>query len=305
MRAPTLDAKGRKLLELLAEGLSARQMARKLGLTEGTVRVYLHQLYRMIGVRNRTQAVIWHLAGQPPAAAPPQMDEGFGDVALREGLLSALGIMESFVGPYSRVWEAGMRLQGSPIDPATQELRLRVRLLWRALLRGDFAFGKRLYDQQPVPRPDGAAVESLLLAMSLLLGGFSRAADEVLGRLPKRRKGALVLAHREVMLLRSLRDYLNTGREEALMPLRQASEGATAAALKPMASVALFHASRASGDPARARAEASDVWAEADEARRQLEAMGWTLGKPAVRTARAGLQLMGPGARRARTAATP
>ena len=32
-----------------------------------------------------------------------------GDVALRDGLLCTLGIMESFTGPYGRLWEVGAR----------------------------------------------------------------------------------------------------------------------------------------------------------------------------------------------------
>ena len=56
-----------ELLELLAEGASARVIAKKLGYSEGTMRVYLHNLYRAIGVRNKTEAVIWHLHRSRPA----------------------------------------------------------------------------------------------------------------------------------------------------------------------------------------------------------------------------------------------
>ena len=61
MKGHTLDARNQLMLELLAEGASARIVARKLGYSEGTTRVYLHNLYRAIGVRNKTEAVIWHL----------------------------------------------------------------------------------------------------------------------------------------------------------------------------------------------------------------------------------------------------
>ena len=72
------------------------------------MRVYLHNLYRAIGVRNKTQAVIWHLGrvkAYEAAAAerpPREVHSGavFGDMALDEGLYAALGAMGSFLGPY-------------------------------------------------------------------------------------------------------------------------------------------------------------------------------------------------------------
>jgi DNA-binding NarL/FixJ family response regulator len=44
------------LLRLLQQGLSNKAIARELGITEGTVRNYLHSLMKRIGVHNRTQA---------------------------------------------------------------------------------------------------------------------------------------------------------------------------------------------------------------------------------------------------------
>src|ERR1700733_13423634 len=70
MKAVALEARGQRMLELLAEGASARVIARKLGYSEGTTRVYLHNLYRVIGVRNKTEAVIWHLNRTRPASGP-------------------------------------------------------------------------------------------------------------------------------------------------------------------------------------------------------------------------------------------
>ena len=51
-----MDPRSERMLELLAEGASARVIAKKLGYSEGTMRVYLHNLYRAIGVRNKTEA---------------------------------------------------------------------------------------------------------------------------------------------------------------------------------------------------------------------------------------------------------
>lgn len=46
----------RQILERVAEGLSNRQIAERLGLRENTVRKYASDIYRRLHVRNRTQA---------------------------------------------------------------------------------------------------------------------------------------------------------------------------------------------------------------------------------------------------------
>jgi DNA-binding CsgD family transcriptional regulator len=60
--AKPLDAKQQRMLELLAEGKRSRQIAQAMGYQEGTMRVYLHNLYRYLGVANRLEAVIWYEA---------------------------------------------------------------------------------------------------------------------------------------------------------------------------------------------------------------------------------------------------
>jgi DNA-binding NarL/FixJ family response regulator len=42
----------------LAKGLPNKLIARELGLTEGTVKVHLLAIFRTLGVRNRTEAVL-------------------------------------------------------------------------------------------------------------------------------------------------------------------------------------------------------------------------------------------------------
>jgi DNA-binding CsgD family transcriptional regulator len=54
-----LSAKQQRMLELLAEGKQNRDIATAMGYQEGTMRVYLHNLYRYIGVGNKTEAVVW------------------------------------------------------------------------------------------------------------------------------------------------------------------------------------------------------------------------------------------------------
>ncbi len=51
-----LTPRQREVLELVAEGLSNAQIARRLFLTEFTVKQHLSKAYRLLGVRNRNQA---------------------------------------------------------------------------------------------------------------------------------------------------------------------------------------------------------------------------------------------------------
>ena len=62
MKQLMINDKDVKMLELLAKGASSKEMARDLGFREGTMRVYLHNLYRKLGVKSKTSAVSWYLA---------------------------------------------------------------------------------------------------------------------------------------------------------------------------------------------------------------------------------------------------
>ena len=47
-----------EILSLVASGLRNREIGERLGLTEGTVKWYMQQIYDKLGVRRRPQAVI-------------------------------------------------------------------------------------------------------------------------------------------------------------------------------------------------------------------------------------------------------
>lgn len=279
----TLEPKNERMLELLAEGASAREVAKKMGYSEGTTRVYLHNLYKAIGVRNKTEAAIWQLSrtrvNAPPAAEPPvaisASRETFGDMALAEDLYSALGFMGTFLGPYGHVWEAGLRLKGTPIDEKSVMRRAQARLLWRALLKGDFGYAKTLHDEGIAERMllDQPS-DAVLVACVLTIGGFSAAAQKLSGQLQHRRKPGSGVSQREVNLLSAVEAALGREAEAGLASLHHLAENPSAPILRQVAMVCLFHGYRARKDNVRAHATANAIWSEAEKTRQQLEAMG-------------------------------
>jgi DNA-binding CsgD family transcriptional regulator len=288
MKPTTMDARSERMLQLLSEGASARILAKKLGYSEGTMRVYLHNLYKAIGVGNKTQAVIWHLGRMRtrdvPAASPPPMAHAradfslstFGDMALAEDLYTALGAMGSFLGPYGHLWEAGLRLKGTPLDERMAARRAQSRDLWRALLKGDFGRAKALHDEGAAERwLAEAPSDAMLLDCMLLIGGYSAAAERLLVRLSDKRRNGAGIAPREAALLRALRAALDAGNAAGVAELHGlAAESSRAPATRQLAMVALFYAFKVRRDLDRARGTANALWAEAEAARRQLEAMG-------------------------------
>jgi LuxR family transcriptional regulator, maltose regulon positive regulatory protein len=58
-RADEVTARELEILDLVAEGLTNAEVARRLWVTEGTVKFHLSRIYRKIGARNRTAAARW------------------------------------------------------------------------------------------------------------------------------------------------------------------------------------------------------------------------------------------------------
>jgi DNA-binding NarL/FixJ family response regulator len=54
-----LSEREREVLVLVASGLANKQIARKLGITEKTVKGHLTRIFQVIGVADRTQAALW------------------------------------------------------------------------------------------------------------------------------------------------------------------------------------------------------------------------------------------------------
>lgn len=286
MRGAPLSERDLRMLELLGKGDSSKAIAKKLGYRPGTTRVYLHDLYRKIGVPNKTSAVIWYFdrikaknapaEPEPPPAPELTIEESAGDVAMRTDLFTALGAMSTLLGSYGRTWQVAARLKGTRVDKALLERRAKSRQLWEALLKGDFAYGKKLFDAGGAgallfdSAPDGA-----LLAMLLLLGGYSNAADRMIAEVGRKRRAPDGVTVRGHDLLLAVRGVVNKGEREALARVnRLAGEASSSPETRQVALAALHHLCRADGDRKGAVSAADALWGEADACLQQLHAMG-------------------------------
>lgn len=58
-RESPLTAREEQVLRMVADGLANKMIARRLGITERTVKAHLTNVYQRIGVADRTQAALW------------------------------------------------------------------------------------------------------------------------------------------------------------------------------------------------------------------------------------------------------
>jgi hypothetical protein len=200
-------------------------------------------------------------------------------MALRTNLLASLGVMSMFFGAHGRLWEVAMRLKGAVVDAGTEQTRRTSRQLWEALLAGDFAHGKRLYDRDVIPKLFiDSPPDCLLVAIMLLIGGYSNAADQVISQLKRREKGRLGISANEYKMIRALRDAFNPlsgNGDNALASLfHMAAENPAQPVFRHVVITSLFYVYRERQDLERARGTANAIWAEAEGVRQHLQAMG-------------------------------
>lgn len=60
-RSPSLTPREHEVLTLVTSGLANKQIARRLGISEKTVKAHLTRVFATIGVSDRTQAAVWAL----------------------------------------------------------------------------------------------------------------------------------------------------------------------------------------------------------------------------------------------------
>jgi two-component system nitrate/nitrite response regulator NarL len=54
----SLTSRENEIVFALAEGLSNKEVGRRLNISEGTVKVHLHNIYNKLGVKNRTALAV-------------------------------------------------------------------------------------------------------------------------------------------------------------------------------------------------------------------------------------------------------
>ncbi len=64
--ADLISAREIEVLQLVAHGLANKQIARQLGISQGTVKAHLGRVFRQIGVVDRTSAALWARDNLPP-----------------------------------------------------------------------------------------------------------------------------------------------------------------------------------------------------------------------------------------------
>ncbi|HEX4858207.1 MAG TPA: LuxR C-terminal-related transcriptional regulator [Usitatibacteraceae bacterium] len=275
-----------QLLQLLSSGLSCRDIAGRMGLTEGTTRVYLHHLYRKGHFHGRASAAAWFQkqSGRANESARAKgceqahrTDVSFGEIAMRSGLQSALGAMNIFLGPHSRAWEVAARLRGTEGAESDEGLRKTSRTLWDALLAGNWQVAKQASDdgtiaallvQSPVDYAVGCAM--------LALGGYTFAAEGALQAYEGRKGKAMRLLKRsEIEFLVWLRDHerRRAADPESQIP-RFLGVFASNQVFRQLAVACAFHLNARWGTRDEAVRHANDLWREAILIRQQLQDFG-------------------------------
>jgi DNA-binding NarL/FixJ family response regulator len=78
-RKVSLTPREREIVALLRQGLRNKQIAGEMGITEGTVKIYLFRLFHKLGVRNRFElarcGILEQMQLTPPALPPPPKAE--------------------------------------------------------------------------------------------------------------------------------------------------------------------------------------------------------------------------------------
>lgn len=60
-----LSFREKQIVGLIQQAKTNREIASSLSLTEGTVKEYMHHIFRKLGVRNRTELALWGQANLP------------------------------------------------------------------------------------------------------------------------------------------------------------------------------------------------------------------------------------------------
>ena len=77
---PRLSYRQKQILAMAADGLPNKEIAARLTIAEGTVKAHMHAIFKVLGVTNRTQAVI-HYTNVQAAYSPDELMPSNGSAA--------------------------------------------------------------------------------------------------------------------------------------------------------------------------------------------------------------------------------
>ena len=66
----SLTTREKAIVSLVSRGLRNKEVALELGITEGTVKVYLHNIYSKLGVGNRTELAVFAAEAKQSLSSP-------------------------------------------------------------------------------------------------------------------------------------------------------------------------------------------------------------------------------------------
>ena len=73
--ATALTQRERQIVRLVSEGLSNKEIGRRLDITDGTIKVHLHKIFEKLRVSNRTALVAVYLSSPNDDGAQDQAGE--------------------------------------------------------------------------------------------------------------------------------------------------------------------------------------------------------------------------------------
>jgi DNA-binding NarL/FixJ family response regulator len=59
LHSDALSARERQVMVLAAKGLANKEIARQLGVAEGTVKIHLHRVYQKLGIKSRFALAVY------------------------------------------------------------------------------------------------------------------------------------------------------------------------------------------------------------------------------------------------------
>ncbi|MCA2998450.1 MAG: hypothetical protein ING75_07585 [Rhodocyclaceae bacterium] len=269
------------MLELLSRGTRGREVAASLGYKEGTARVYLHAMYKRIGVNNKTAAATWYSDrrdGRTQRETIPIVPATMAAFALQHGLHQALGATSVFLGPHSLGETAAPTKPTLVGQPQNAKMMQKTRELWNSFVAGRFEVGKSAFDQAImaqlfVSEPEGV----ILLAAHLASGGYSVSAQLARKEIRLKRSAKICASDLEIEALTAMSaaaDGKKRGACDRLVEIGDAARKKRNGHLEQLVLVALFHLYRAQGANDKAEAVISTLFNLAKQAAKKWSDAG-------------------------------